>query len=84
MKIEIVTTPNTALKETGFGTLKACQSVFASVKKLGYDVRLSVCKSLEDLELVVSRKPDFVILAVKYIPVENGRAEAFACAKYFV
>lgn len=72
MKIEIITTPNTTLKETGFGALKACQSVSDSIKKLGHDVKLSVCKKPEDLALVVDRKPDLVILAVKYIPVENG------------
>lgn len=72
MKIEIVTTPNEKLKETGFGTLKACQSVFDSIMKLGHDVKLNMCKSLKDLALIVDRKPDFVILAVKYISIENG------------
>lgn len=73
MKIEIITTPNDDLKETGFGALKACQSVFDSVSKLGHDVKLNVCRSLKDLALIVDRKPDLVILAVKYISIENGR-----------
>ena len=72
MKIEIVTTPNEKLKETGFGSLKACQSVLESINKLGHDVKLNVCKSLDDLAQVVNRKPDFVILAVKYISAPNG------------
>ena len=72
MKIEIVTTPNEKLKETGFGTLKACQSVFDSIKKLGHDVTLNVCRNLNDLAPIVDRKPDLVILAVKYISIENG------------
>ena len=72
MKIEIVTTPNEKLKETGFGALKACQSVFDSVKKLGHDVTLNMCRNLSDLALIVDRKPDLVILAVKYISIENG------------
>ena len=72
MKIDIITTPNEYLKETGFGTLKACQSVLDSIIKLGYDVKLNVCSSLNDLNRIVLRKPDLVILAVKYISVNNG------------
>ncbi len=72
MKIEIVTTPNEKLKETGFGALQACQSVFDSIKKLGHDVTLNMCRSLNDLAPIVDRKPDLVILAVKYISIENG------------
>lgn len=72
MKIEIITTPNEELKETGFGTLKACQSVLDSVNKLGHDVKLNMCRNLNDLALIVARKPDLVILAVKYISIKNG------------
>lgn len=71
MKIEIITTPNEALKETGFGTLKACNSVLESIKKMNKIVEITVCKSLKDLDDVVQRKPDLVILAVKYIAIEN-------------
>jgi D-alanine-D-alanine ligase len=72
MNIEIITTPNEKLKETGFGTLKACQNVLDSINKLGHNVKLSVCKNLNDLALIVDRKPDLVILAVKYISIDNG------------
>ena len=71
MKIEILTTPNDALKETGFGTRSACNSVLDSVNRMGHTVSLTVCKTLNDLHDVVRRKPDFVVLAVKYIVVEN-------------
>jgi len=73
MNIEIITTPNNALKETGFGSLKACQSVCDAISKLGHDVTLTVCETLRDLELIVHRKPDLVVLAVKYVSIENGR-----------
>ena len=71
MQIEIITTPNEALKESGFGTLKACNSVFDAIQRMGYSARLSVCKTKDDLEDVVKRKPGLVILAVKYVPVNN-------------
>ena len=71
MHIEIITTPNETLKESGFGTLKACNSVFEAIQRMGYSARLSVCKTKDDLEEVVKRKPELVILSVKYIPVKN-------------
>jgi len=71
MHIEIITTPNETLKESGFGTLKACNSVFDAIQNMGYSARLSVCETKDDLEAVVTRKPELVILAVKYIPVKN-------------
>lgn len=71
MHIEIITTPNDSLKESGFGSLKACHSVLNTIQRMGYGVSLSVCSTKEDLDDVVARKPKLVILAVKYVPVEN-------------
>lgn len=71
MLIEIVTTPNEELKETGFGTLKSCVSVLDSVKRLGHSTRLNECKNLDDLNKIVERRPDLVLLAVKYITVKH-------------
>jgi len=71
MKIEIITAPNEELKETGFGTQKACNSVLNSLNKMEHVVKLNVCKSLSDLDEVAKRKPDLVILAVKYISIKN-------------
>lgn len=72
MKIEIITTPNEELKETGFGTLKACHSVLDSINKMGHVVKLNVCSTMKDLDMTVKRQPDLVILAVKYIVIDNG------------
>lgn len=72
MKIQIVTTPNGTLKETGFGSIAACHSVAQAVAKLSHSVELSVCTSENDLYDVVTKEPDLVILAVKYLPVSDG------------
>lgn len=69
MHIEIITTPNEALKESGFGSLKACNSVLDAVQGMGHSVRLNVCQTKNDLDEIIKRKPELVILAVKYIPV---------------
>lgn len=71
MNIEIVTTDNSGLKETGFGAINACNSVLASVKKLGHNARLNVCGSEKGLDAIAQRKPDLVILAVKYIAIPD-------------
>lgn len=71
MQIEIITTPNETLKESGFGSLKACHSVFDAIQRMGYSARLTVCETKDDLAAVIKRKPELVILAVKYIPVKD-------------
>lgn len=71
MNIEIITTPNDTLKESGFGTLKACNSVLETIQRIGHNVRLNLCKTKDNLDGVVKRRPELVILAVKYIHVEN-------------
>ena len=72
MKIEIITTPNEELKETGFGTLKACNDVLESIMRMGHVAEITICNTLEDLKSVVHRKPDLVILAVKYLSIDDS------------
>jgi D-alanine-D-alanine ligase len=38
---------------------------------MGHTAKLNVCKTLEDLDDIVNRRPDLVILAVKYISNNN-------------
>ena len=70
MKIELITTDNEASMEKGFGSIESCNNILDSIKKIGYEVKLSVCQNIDDLNDVVKRNPDLVILGVKYI-VEN-------------
>ncbi|MDP5274224.1 hypothetical protein [Chengkuizengella axinellae] len=71
MKIEIITTPNENLKETGFGTIEACEAILETLQKRFGNVKLNICENESDLTLVTMRQPDLVILAVKYIQLEN-------------
>jgi len=71
MNIEIITTPNEELKESGFGSLKSCSSVLESIINMGHNVTLTVCTTKNDLKKVVKRNPDLVLLAVKYLSFEN-------------
>ena len=44
MKIEIIIMPDEELKETGYGTIKACYNVLNSIERMGHSVKLNVCK----------------------------------------
>ncbi|MFK5983906.1 MAG: D-alanine--D-alanine ligase [Pseudomonadota bacterium] len=72
MNIEIITTPNEAMKETGFGTITACNSVLEVIDELGHNVKLNICTTKDDLDEIIARKPDLVVLAVKYIVPDKG------------
>ncbi len=72
MHIDIITTPNDALKESGFGALNACNSVLGAIQRMGHSAKLNVCETKDHLDAVVKTKPELVILAVKYIPTTNG------------
>lgn len=73
MNIEIVTTPNNKLKETGFGPYCACETIMQSLLNSNHNAIVTVCENAHDLISVIKRKPDLVISAVKYIPLENGQ-----------
>ncbi len=81
MHIELITTPNDALKESGFGSLTACNSVLDAIQKMGHSVKLNVCSTKEDLDDITNRKPELVILTVKYIPLTDG--EDIWLSQYF-
>ena len=71
MNIEIITLHNANLKETGFGSWLACSDVMASLELMGHSVLVTICSTLNDLDEVVKRAPDLVVLAAKYMPLEG-------------
>lgn len=81
MKIDIITTPNEKLKETGFGGLKACQSIFEAIDIQDVTVSINSCTKESDLDLIIKKNPDLVILAVKYLELEDG--EKIWLSEYF-
>lgn len=81
MKIELITTPNDLLKETGFGSIAACNNVLQSIRKIGHDVNLNICTTEADLQFIANKQPDLVLLAVKYLAIKN--AEDIWLAEYF-
>lgn len=78
MKIEIVTCANATLKETGFGAIAACNDVMAVLMSQGHTVGVTLCASLNDLNGIVQRGPDLLILAAKYLALDDGLTLWFA------
>ncbi|MCC3859927.1 hypothetical protein [Pseudemcibacter aquimaris] len=72
MNIEIITNINNNLKETGFGPFHACNNVKHSLLRMNHSAIVTVCYGPSDLEAVVKRKPDIVVLAVKYLIIQGG------------
>lgn len=56
----------------GFGCYSSCLDVLGSVIQAGYTASITLCASIGDLHAVVIRKPDFVLLAAKYLPIPNS------------
>lgn len=66
-RIEIVSTDTETMKETGFGSLKTCRIITDILQKHYTDVSFREARTKDDLEDIVKRKPDLVVLCVKYI-----------------
>lgn len=81
MDIEIVTTPNGTLKETGFGSRYACDGVMQSLLDSDHNAKVTVCLNATDLAAVVARKPDLILAVVKYILLDSG--EQLWLSEYF-
>lgn len=83
MNIEIITTPNKTLKETGFGSYIACNSVLDAIRAMGHTVNLNICEQKADLNKIINLKPDLVVLAVKYILPADTNEEIIWLSDYF-
>jgi D-alanine-D-alanine ligase len=73
--IEVVTTETAGMKETGFGSVETCRKVCDVLKSRYTQVHFNQVKCERDLERIVARKPDLVVLCVKYIVDEERNAK---------
>lgn len=70
--VEILTT-ELAGYETGYGSLENCRAVAKEIKKHIPATSLTICSCLADLERLVNRRPDLVVLAAKFLPLDSGK-----------
>ena len=66
IKIEVVTTDTAGLKETAFGSLETSWNVYSTLRFAYRGVRFNNIQSTEDLEAIAVRRPDLVVVCVKY------------------
>ena len=73
--LEIVTSDTTGMKETAFGSLDTCHKVYNILKRHYTHVCFNKIQSEHDLQLIVNRDPDMVVLCVKYIFDEDHKTK---------
>ena len=73
--IEVVTTETTGMKETGFGSVETCRRVCDVLKSRYTQVHFNKVENERDLKRIVDRKPDLVVLCVKYVVDEEEGAK---------
>lgn len=72
--IEVVTTETAGMKETGFGSVETCRGICDILKSRYARVHLNEVRGERDLERIVARAPDLVVLCVKYVVDEAQHA----------
>ncbi len=80
--IEVITTDTTDLKETAFGSVETCRSVYDVLKHRYKHVHLNVVQTEQDLQRIVNLAPDLVVLCVKYI-IEEEQGAMIWLSDYF-
>lgn len=71
--IDIVTTETTGMRESGFGSIDTCQEITRILGNEHPNVRFNLVASKRDLHEISNRRPDLVVLCVKYIFDDFGR-----------
>jgi len=80
--IEVVTTETAGMKETGFGSVETCRRVFEVLQGRYRRVEFNKVGNERDLREIVSRKPDLVVLCVKYVADKEDGAKTWL-SEYF-
>lgn len=65
--IDVVTTDTASMRETGFGSVDTCRGIADILGENHSVVRFNLVASKSDLQEISERRPDLVILCVKYI-----------------
>jgi D-alanine-D-alanine ligase len=73
MQIEIVTAADGIQRDNGFGPFFVCGQIKQAMLYSEHNIQVTVCNDEGDLHEIIKRKPDLVILAVKYIRMDDGR-----------
>jgi D-alanine-D-alanine ligase len=69
--IEFIATDIDNLAMMGFGSIENCRSVYNVLKKNYTHVNFNIIRNKEDLDKIISKKPDLVFSGIKYLVFDN-------------
>lgn len=69
--IEFIATDIDNLAMMGFGSIKNCRSVYNILTKNYTHVNFNIIRNKEDLNNIISKKPDLVFSGIKYLVFDN-------------
>jgi len=70
--IEVIIIPDENLKNTAFGSYKTCESIYNVIASEHDNTKMTLCNDWSDLQSVVDRKPDLVVLTNKIIVINSS------------
>ena len=82
-RVEVVATQTLGMKETAFGSLETSRAIHFALDAHYTDVRFNEIQTKYDLTRIVDRKPDLVVLCVKYIIDIDTRAKIWLSDYFF-
>lgn len=71
--IEVIIIKDENLKNTSFGSYQTCQNIFEVILSKHKNTKMSICKNEGDLQDVVNRKPNLVVLTNKIMITDSGK-----------
>lgn len=73
INIEVIIIPDENLKNTAFGSYKTCEGIYNVIASKYNNTRMTLCNDKTDLQAVVDRKPDLVVLTNKIMVVDSKK-----------
>lgn len=72
INIEVIIIPDENLKNTAFGSYITCEGIYDVIAAKYDNTRLTLCSDKTDLQDIVARKPDLVVLTNKIMIVDSN------------
>jgi len=73
ISIEVIIIPDDNLKNTAFGSYKTCEDIYEVISSKRSNTKMTVCNDEGDLQAVVNRKPDLVVLTNKIMAIDSRK-----------
>ena len=73
INIEVIIIPNENLKNTAFGSYKTCEGIYNVIASEFKNTKMTLCNDKTDLQAVVDRRPDLVVLTNKIMLIDSKK-----------